>query len=121
MAKLFRSRNSAPRIDLDDHHLQYSSLLDPNVSIQQQPGFGGRNGTLLSARESHSRPWLGAVESRSSWSGERPPPRKIVKDMNSSCKPACSLALSDTDDGEKEKSLVRRQIERLKVLYRRAK
>jgi hypothetical protein len=48
------------------------------------------------------------------------PTRKLVKDMNGSGRPSFSLELSDTD-AEKEKSIVRRQIAKLKELYRREK
>jgi hypothetical protein len=57
------------------------------------------------------------VENRSSRSGDRAPARKLVKDMNGS-RPSSSLELSGSD-AEKEKSTLRRQIARLKELYRR--
>ncbi|KAK0729965.1 hypothetical protein B0H67DRAFT_638523 [Lasiosphaeris hirsuta] len=65
-----------------------------------------------------SRPWLGAAEGRPSWTGERPPTRKLVKDPGSAGRPSFSLELSDSD-GEKDKGIVRRQITRLKGLYYR--
>jgi len=114
MSNLFRSRRSSPK-PLPDSSA-YSSLLDPGVSVMQQPSQRHRDGT--SAAEYHSRSWLAVVENRSSWTGERPPTRKLVKDMNGSGRPSFSLDLSDSD-GEKEKGIVRRQLARLKVLYKR--
>lgn len=70
--------------------------------------------------EYNSRSWLAVVENRPSWTGERPPTRKLVKDMNGSSRPASSVELSDSDAG-KEKGVVRRQLSKLKLLYRREK
>ncbi len=117
MSNLFRSRRATPP-PLPDHSA-YSSLLDPGVSATQPPG-GQRHRDRSSAGEHHARSWLAVVEHRPSWTGERPPTRKLVKDMNGSGRPSFSLDLSDSGD-DKEKGLVRRQLARLKVLYRREK
>jgi hypothetical protein len=114
MSKFFRSRHS-PKPTLDQS--AYSSLLDPGVSVTQQPSQQHRD--RASPLDYHSRSWLAVVENRASWTGERPPTRKLVKDMNGS-RPSSSLELSDTD-AEKEKGIVRRQLARLKELYRRDK
>lgn len=117
MSGLFRSRHSTVKFS-QDHHSPYSSLLDPTASTQQQPG--GRARAKTSPADHLSRPWLATAENRSSWTGERAPSRKLVKDMNGSGPPSFSIELSDTD-AEKEKGIVRRQIARLKELYRREK
>ena len=69
---------------------------------------------------SASRPWLSTAESRTSWTGERPPTRKLVKDPNGSGRPSMSIELSDSD-GEKEKGIMKRGFEKLRDLYRRDK
>lgn len=112
MSKLFQSRQSNPE-PLGDHHSPYSALLeqqDGRQSRDKQPSPGDYS----------SRPWLGVAERRMSWPGERPPTRKLVKEMNGSGRPSFSLELSDSD-GEKEKGIVQRQIAKLKALYRRDK
>lgn len=112
MSKLFRSPHSlaTPTASPDhDHHSAYSSLLSQQSQDRPSPP------------DYQSRPWLTAVEGRSSWTGERPATRKLVKDMNGSGRPSFSLELSDSD-AEKEKGIVTRQIARLlKELYRREK
>ena len=69
---------------------------------------------------SASRPWLSTAESRTSWTGERPPTRKLTKDPNGSGRPSMSIELSDSD-GEKDKGIVKRGFEKLRDLYRRDK
>ncbi|KAK4108773.1 hypothetical protein N656DRAFT_783739 [Canariomyces notabilis] len=118
MSRLFRSQRSRP-LPSQDHHSAYLSLLEPPASTQQQPS-SGRAWHRPSPSDHLSRPWLTAAESRRSSTGERVPTRKLVKDMNGSGRPSFSLELSDTD-AEKEKSIVRRQIAKLKELYRREK
>ena len=118
MSNLFRSRRSPPLPRPLPDHSAYSSLLDPGVSATQPPGQRHRDRS--SAAEYHARSWLAVVETRPSWTGERPPTRKLVKDMNGSGRPSFSLDLSDSD-AEKEKGIVRRQLARLKVLYKREK
>ncbi|GAB1311682.1 hypothetical protein MFIFM68171_01892 [Madurella fahalii] len=117
MSRLFRSRHSTAKL-AQDHHSAYSSLLDSAAPTQQEPS--GRTRSKSSLGDHFSRPWLTAAESRSSWTGDRLPTRKLVKDMNGSGRPSFSLELSDTN-AEKEKGIVRRQIARLKELYRREK
>ncbi|KAH8885710.1 hypothetical protein GQ53DRAFT_659286 [Thozetella sp. PMI_491] len=73
-----------------------------------------------SAEFAASRPWLSTAEGRPSWTGERPPTRKLVKDPNGSARPSMSIELSDSD-GEKDKGLVQRGIARLRGLYRKDK
>lgn len=75
----------------------------------------------MNREEAASRPWLGTAENRTSWNGERQPPRKLVKDQNGSGRPSFSLELSDSDGEHKEKGIVRRQIDRFRHLYRRDK
>ena len=53
-----------------------------------------------------------------SWTGERPPTRKLVKDMNGSGRPSSSIELSGGNVEEK-RGIVRRQIAKLKGLYRK--
>jgi hypothetical protein len=117
MSKLFRSRHAPPKQQPDDC-CAYSSLLDPATSEEHEPGQQLRY--RASPADYHSRSWLGAAERRPSWTAERPPTRKLVKDMNGSGRPSFSLELSDSD-AEKDKGIVRRQLARLKELYRREK
>ncbi|KAK4151327.1 serine hydrolase-like protein [Chaetomidium leptoderma] len=97
MSKLFRSQHAGSKPLLD--HSAYSSLLDPAVSAYQQPR--GRTPPA----EYQSRPWLAVAESRPSWTGERPPTRKLVKEMNGSGRPSFSREISDSD-AEKEKGII---------------
>lgn len=141
MSRLFRhksvsARMSSSTMPLDDNSESgYSSLLESNVndvspqsSTQQQhrqtkssSGSWGYSGFTMH-QEPASRPWLGTAESRTSWSGERQPPRKLVKEhQNGSGRPSFSLELSDSDGENKEKGIVRRQIDRLRQLYQREK
>ncbi|KAK4125329.1 hypothetical protein N657DRAFT_680060 [Parathielavia appendiculata] len=117
MSKLFRSRRPPAHSETDGCS-GYSALLDPAALEQQEQGQ--RSQYRASAAEYHSRWWLVTAESRPSWTAERPPARKLVKDMNGSGRPSFSLELSD-NDAEKEKGMVRRQLSRLKDLYRRDK
>lgn len=67
---------------------------------------------------------MGAAKNQPSWAGERPPTRKLVKDMNGSGKPSCCVEIlgSDTEKGkEEERGIVRRQLEKLKGFYRKEK
>ena len=65
----------------------------PHSSARHPPHY-----TLRSQR-GMQRAWLSAADARqSSWSGERPPPRKLVKDPNGSARPAASRELADEDD-----------------------
>ncbi|KAK1758641.1 hypothetical protein QBC47DRAFT_358472 [Echria macrotheca] len=130
MSRFFaRSRaNTAPAPHLDN---SYRSLLNPDYDSEEaadndargmdparRPSLHRRLRSLPhDANAMASRSWLAVAESRPS--GERPPPRKLVKDQNGSGRPSFSLELSDSD-AEKDKGLVRRQIARLKGLYRRA-
>ncbi|KAK4235872.1 serine hydrolase-like protein [Achaetomium macrosporum] len=98
MSKLFRSRHCSPKPPQD----AYSSLLDPECPAWEQSGPRGRGQS--SASDYPPRRWLFVAESRPSWAGERPPTRKLVKDMNGSGRPSFSLELSDSD-AEKEKGI----------------
>jgi hypothetical protein len=144
MSRLF-SRNrsssgSAPHEVDHDPNSAYLSLLDPDhdhenghghehesgavasASVQRRPSTRHRRLRSLPQEAMSSRSWLAAAtESRSSWTGERPPGgRKLVKEnQNGTGRPSFSLELSDSDV-EKEKGIVRRQIARLKEFYRRA-
>ncbi|KAL2147051.1 hypothetical protein VTI28DRAFT_933 [Corynascus sepedonium] len=114
MAKLFQRRHSAPKALVDQS--AYLSLLDPAASVEEQPREQSRGKTA----DSHTRLWMAAAESGSSWVVERPPTRKLIKEMNGSGRPSSSFELSDSD-AEKEKGVVRRHLSKLKDLYRRAK
>jgi hypothetical protein len=113
MPKLFRSRHSTVK-PLQD---AYSSLLDPDAPQPQSQLPTRRSRGYSLAGDLSTRAWFAAAEGRPSWSGDRPPTRKLVKDMNGSGRPSFSLELSDNSDAEKEKGLVRRHIARLKELY----
>ncbi|KAL2131623.1 hypothetical protein VTI74DRAFT_4807 [Chaetomium olivicolor] len=115
MSKLFRSRHSAPK-PLQESHSAYSSLLDPTTA---QEGASQQLTGRAPPSEYSSKTWLTAAENRPSWTAERPPTRKLVKDMNG-YRPSFSFELSDSD-AEKEKGIVRRQISRLKGLYKKEK
>ncbi|AEO65296.1 uncharacterized protein THITE_2169934, partial [Thermothielavioides terrestris NRRL 8126] len=106
MSRLFRSRQSSSDALQD----ACWSLLDADIPPPQQSSRRGRG--LSAGGDCPPRPWRAAAESRPSWTTERPPPRKLVKDMNGSGRPSFSLELSDSE-AEKEKGLVRRQIARL--------
>jgi hypothetical protein len=92
------------------HHSGYSPLLNQAVWARQQAN--DRTG------ESSSKSWLGAAKMQPSWTGERPPTRKLVKDMNGSGRPSSSIELSG-GSGEEKKGILRRQIAKLKGLYRK--
>jgi hypothetical protein len=136
MASLFR-RPSAKTVNLnlseeedDGHTSAYLSLLDPVYNVR---AAGPRHRRTKSSPggiylDSTSRPWLAAAET-SYWTGaDRPPTRKLVKDPTSgSPRPLSSVELSGDDDGDKKpskvksgKGTVKRQIERLRELYRSA-
>jgi hypothetical protein len=139
MPRLFtRSRSmsgrAAPHQQDPDHNSAYLSLLDrdenehgrdedlaPGGSDAAQHRRPARHLRLKSLPQDAmvSRSWLAAAESRPSWTGERPPARKLVKEQNGSGRPSFSLELSESDV-EKDKGIVRRQIARLKELYRRS-
>lgn len=116
MPKPFRNRYTASDPLLD--RSAYLSLLSPTVTVNEQPGNQPR--VRASPVEHHPRSWLAVVENRPSWTGERSPTRKLVKDMNGSCRPSSSQELSDSD-AEKEKGVVRRQLSKLRELYRRGR
>lgn len=115
MSRLFRSRSSTK--PLQD---AYWSLLEPDTEIPVRRPSGRRGAGQAAAGDYPARPWLAAAENRPSWAGDRPPTRKLVKDMNGSGRPSFSLELSNSEP-EQERGLVRRQIARLKELYRREK
>ncbi|KAK3363332.1 hypothetical protein B0T25DRAFT_562354 [Lasiosphaeria hispida] len=141
MSRLFaRSRSSSGPAPQHTQHEAYLSLLDPDdaahdgssdaangvtaavdqmtATLRQQHRRGKSSSWPYEANAMASRPWLGAAEGRPSWTGERPPTRKLVKGPGSAGRPSFSLELSDSD-GEKDKGIVRRQIARLKGLYSR--
>ena len=114
---------------LHDHHdSAYSSLLDPMMRATEPPEHrrtkstpgAWMQGLATSGQDIPQRTWLSTAERRPSWTGERPPPRKLVKDPNGSGRPSFSVELSDSD-GEKEKGVLRRQLTRLRSFYRREK
>ena len=136
--KLMSPPNSMPlseqenRDSSENHHHDsaYSSLLDPMMRATEPPEHrrtkstpgAWMQGFATSGQQqdiSH-RAWLSAAERRPSWTGERPPPRKLVKDPNGSGRPSFSVELSDSD-GEREKGVLRRQLSRLRSFYRREK
>lgn len=118
MSKFFGNRHSSPRLDQSAFLL----LLDPSdISAVHERPTGGRTSTPLADSHHATKLWLAAVEGRPSWIGERPPTRKLVKDMNGSGRPSFSLELSDSDTAEKDKGVVRRQLSRLRLLYRSEK
>ncbi|KAL2150319.1 hypothetical protein VTH82DRAFT_7995 [Thermothelomyces myriococcoides] len=114
MAKIFQGRHPSPKPPFDQS--AYLSLLDPAASVLEQP-YEQSRGRIA---DPTSRSWIAAAESRSCWAGERPPTRKLVKDMNGSGPPSSALELSDSD-GDREKGIVRRQLSKLKEFYRREK
>ncbi|CCC10310.1 hypothetical protein SMACR_02886 [Sordaria macrospora] len=134
--KLMSPPNSMPlseqenRDSSDNHHdSAYSSLLDPMVRAMEPPEHRRTKSTpgawiqgfATSGQQDIShRTWLSTAERRPSWTGERPPPRKLVKDPNGSGRPSFSVELSDSN-GEKEKGVLRRQLTRLRSFYRREK
>lgn len=134
--KLMSPPNSMPlseqenRDSSDKHHdSAYSSLLDPMMRATEPPEHrrtkstpsAWMQGFATSGQQDIShRAWLSTAERRPSWTGERPPPRKLVKDPNGSGRPSFSVELSDSD-GEKEKGVLRRQLTRLRSFYRREK
>ena len=143
MSQLFRrpSSNAPKDTSPADPISGYSSLLNPVSSIEPVeqprhhyrrrrrhtgsssagwPSLGMVTGSGSGGSHQDSRPWLSAVEARPSWTGERPPARKLVKEPGSgSARPSFSVELSDSDD-EKDKGFLRRSFGRLKDLYRRS-
>jgi len=147
MSNLFRRRSSAktrstsfPSLSQtqqaeEDQNSGYLSLLGristsstaappyDNETTELACGNGAFRVFVAQAHESpySGRRWLSAAENhRHSWTGERPPTRKLVKEPHGSGRPSFSLELNSSDsDGEKDKGLVRRQFDRLKGLYRR--
>ncbi|KAK4200626.1 hypothetical protein QBC40DRAFT_253929 [Triangularia verruculosa] len=121
---MFKHRRSMGK--LTEHPSMYSSLLDPSSehssdaihppSAPCSPDRPLRGRTKSSLVDYQSRNWISAIEN----SGEKPPTRKLVKEMNGSGRPSFSQSLPDSD-GEKEKGLVRRQIARLKSFYKKEK
>lgn len=97
--------------DHDDHdHDHELEIVGPDLVQQRRPARPPQDG----------RSWFAAVETRQSWTGERQPTRKLVKEQHSgSGRPSFSLELSDSEVN-KDKGLMRRQIARLRELYRRA-
>src|SRR4051812_4896725 len=83
------SVRTTPRPLDDDPESGYSSLLpvESNVSPRQQQHRRSKSssssswGSGFTIHHESSRPWLGAAESRQSWTSERPPPRKLVKEQ----------------------------------------
>ena len=156
MSRLFRrpsSKGVHNREDDEDPNSAFSSLLDPVTTVRRtaapeqpekpphrrtksSPGLLTSSTTTDNPSPSlSSRPWLNLVvaERQTSWTGERPPTRKLVKDPGSggSARPSFSHELSDQadeSDGKvdgKERGggvrLVRRGVERIRELYRREK
>ncbi|KAJ9145563.1 hypothetical protein NKR19_g6057 [Coniochaeta hoffmannii] len=157
MSRLFRrpsSKGVHRRQDDEDPNSAFSSLLNPVTTIHrtaapEQPEKPSRRRSksspvLLSTSSTatadiqspslSSRPWLNLVvaERQTSWTGERPPTRKLVKDPGSggSARPSFSHELSnqaDESDGKEDgkerggAGLVRRGVERIRELYRREK
>ena len=130
MARLFARTQSSTATPAQcpnhDGHSAYVSLLSADHDCEPQGARDVAARRLLHHGRSNSSPqvlmaarhWSAAAEGRPSWTCERPPTRKLVKDPNGSGRPSFSLELSDSD-AEKDKSLMRRQIDRLKELYRR--
>lgn len=119
--------------DNQNHHHSHHASEDPVLAAppprpRQQPQQQHRRAKssptpaawAAGSEFSATRPWLSTAESRTSWTGERPPTRKLVKDPNGSGRPSMSIELSDSD-GEKEKGIVKRGFEKLRDLYRRDK
>ncbi|KAK3336665.1 hypothetical protein B0T19DRAFT_46287 [Cercophora scortea] len=118
--RLFRKRSSAkfhtpPQQQANE---VYSALLlDDDDDADDSAAISGQHRRARSSlRWSHG---FTAYRLSTEGSAERPPTRKLVKDPNGSGRPSFSFELSDSDT-EKDKGLVRRQIARLKELYRRA-
>jgi len=107
-------------LDRDENEADHGENLTTGRSEPAQQRRPVRHRRLKSLPQDPmtSRSWLTAAEGRPSWTGERPPTRKLVKEQNGSGRPSFSLELSDSDV-EKDKGIVRRQIARLKELYRR--
>lgn len=154
MPRLFRRPSSkgvptSTAEEDDDPHSVFSSLLNPVATAtthapvrDREPGKLSHRrtrsspGLLLSAAQDqlHSRPWLSLVvaERQGSWTGDRPPARKLVKDPGSagSARPSFSHELSDHADescGKEDAKdaggagMMRRGLERIRELYRREK
>ncbi|KAK3694814.1 hypothetical protein B0T22DRAFT_437864 [Podospora appendiculata] len=119
--RLFSRRPSAkfhaPPHQQEANEVYSSLLLDDDDDADDVPAVSGQHRRPRSSlRWSHG---FTTYRLSTEGAGERPPTRKLVKDPNGSGRPSFSLELSDSDT-EKDKGLVRRQIARLKELYRRA-
>jgi hypothetical protein len=150
MSRPFRrpsSKDVHRRQEEEDPNSVFSSLLKPVATIhtaapdqQREKPLHRRTksspGLLSTSQDQpHSRPWLSLVvaERQTSWTGERPPTRKLVKDPGSSgsARPSFSQELSehaDESDCNEDKGkdrggigMMRRGVERIRELYRREK
>lgn len=143
MSRLFRRPSSkAPRRLEDDPNSVFSSLLNPVTTIhtathneEERPAHRRTKSSpgILSSQDqpaSQSRPWLSLLVSgrHTSWAGDRPPTRKLIKEPGTgSARPSFSHELSDQedearkDDGQKGPGMMRKGVERIRELYRRDK
>ncbi|KAH8908223.1 hypothetical protein BR93DRAFT_968051 [Coniochaeta sp. PMI_546] len=150
MSRLFRRPSSkGVHNTQNDPNSVFSSLLDPVTTIyttaqEQQPERPPHRRTksspgILTTPDQlpslSSRPWLSLVvaERQTSWTGDRPPKRKLVKGPGSggSARPSFSHELSEHGDAdesgrredgrEKGIGMMRRGVERIRELYRREK
>lgn len=146
MSRLFRgpSPKGVHSTEEDDPNSAFSSLLNPAAAthaLAQGPEQGKlshkrsrSSASLLTAAahdQLHSRPWLSlaVAERTNSWTGDRPPTRKLVKDPGSagSARPSFSHELSDHGEEscgaakERGPGMMRRGLERIRELYRREK
>ncbi|OAA61605.1 hypothetical protein SPI_04464 [Niveomyces insectorum RCEF 264] len=66
--------------------------------------------TTASAQRGLQRAWLAAADARRpSWTGERPPPRKLVKEQGASARPLAAQELLEHDDSDKDGGRGKRQ------------
>jgi hypothetical protein len=126
MSRLFtkRSTHLLPPASHDPNSAFSSLLSPPSRSSSPSLPQASRPSSALphtSQGAEVRRSWLSALESRRCSTGERPPPRKLIKEPNGSARPSSSVELSDGDRGGSagEKGGFRRKLARLRQLYRR--
>jgi hypothetical protein len=129
MSRIFTKRQPHTTSSAADAELPesaYSSLLTPadRSSSSSPTSMQPRPYTVILTnqprRSDSQRSWLGALESRRYSAGERPAPRKLVKDPSGSGRPSFSVEIADGDvSSGRGGGRLRRKLARLRMYLRR--